>query len=449
MQENLLTTKPIAKLIKDIALPASIGLVFNSLYNIVDMLYAGTISTNALIALSYSVSLYFMFFGTFFGFLTGVKSLIGKYLGSGNNELAILYSHQGVVLALFTACFVFLINYLFSYDFFSILRVPEKAMEYTLSYYNTVIYCFFAVIINASLNASLTSKGDSKSYRNSLIIGFFLNLILNPIFMYGYWIIPAMGIKGIAFSTVIIFSMHTFYLLYKCVKINMIDILNLKLFLPSFKLFMNILKLGWASGFNMLLMSLGSIITIYFLSMYSPEAIAGFGIGYRIEQVMLLPIFGINTAVLAIVSNNFGAMKYYRVKDSFYLSLKYAYILSIFGVFILAIFSYDISSFFSDDALVLKYASLFIMIDSLTFFAYATIFVSIATLQGVSKVKMIFIISIFRQIILPLFLFYFITNYLQLPVEYLFICILLINYLSAYFIFKYVKKVLLNIRTNI
>ena len=309
----------------------------------------------------------FFFFGSAYGLLAGVTALIGNMLGKYKINIAKLYAYQAISLSLTMGITIIIIGSLLGENLLILLGVEESYIVYALSYFNWILFAFVPLLISLALNATLIAKGDSKSYRNTLILGFFLNLILNPLFVYGYGLIPAMGLEGIALSTILIYIVNMLYMFYKVSKTGFLQLFKFVYFIPIKKLLKDIFIQGWPSSLNMLVMSIGSFLSMFFISLYGKEAVAGFGIGLRVEQIMLLPALGINTAVLSIVSNNFGARAYDRVKETVLTALKYSYIISGLGIVILVTLGEFIAGIFSNDPLVIENAVIYIIIDAMTF----------------------------------------------------------------------------------
>ena len=166
-----------------------------------------------------------------------------------------------------------------------------------------------------------------------------------------------------------------------------------------------LLKQGLPPTANMLLMSAGSFILMYFLSSFGVNVVAGFGIGIRIEQMMLLPAIGLSVAVIALVSQNNGAKNYRRIQEVLSKTYKYGFMIYIISLFLVFVFSKTLVSFFTTDINVLKEAILYIQINVIILIAYVLIFINVSFLQGIKKPKMIFYIGLVRQIILPSILF--------------------------------------------
>lgn len=143
--------------------------------------------------------------------------------------------------------------------------------------------------------------------------------------MYGWSFIPAMGIGGIAAATVLIQGINALYLLRRTMIVGLIDFKQLKAFYPDWRIYKNLISQGAAPGRNVLMMSFGSLLALYFVTNYGYKVVAGYGIGFRVEQLLLLPALGISSATLSLVSNNMGAGKIMRVRETVFAALRYGY----------------------------------------------------------------------------------------------------------------------------
>ncbi len=159
---------------------------------------------------------------------------------------------------------------------------------------------------------------------------------------------------------------------------------------------------------------------------------------------MLLPALGLSSAVLSIVSNNFGAKKYDRVQDTLTTALKYGFSISTFGIIFLYIFGKLIISQFDADLEVIKYGFDYLVIEVWIFYAYVILFICVSTLQAIKKPKMILYIALYRQIIAKFAIAYILVIYLALDYIYLWIGVLVMIYSAAIFAFFYTKKMLGN-----
>ena len=321
------------------------------MYNVVDTFYAGLISTQAISALTLSFMIFFLIIGFGYGFSSSITALLGNALGKKKYKLASIYAHKGLIFVPIIGLILSILGYFFSPSLFMLLGAKEEYLQISLDYINPILFGAIFFMFNFSLNSILVATGDTKTYRNSLIFGFFANLALNPLFMYGFLFIPAMGIKGIAIATVLIQVINMFYLFYKVLQTKLIHFEKLEYFIPNIKVYKQFFMQGMPASINMLTMAIGSLILTYFVSHYGMYAVAGYGIGYRVEQLMLLPALGLSTAVLTLVSNNYGAKKYDRVIETLKVSIKYGFIISTFGIIFLTLLGRIIISLFDSNPL--------------------------------------------------------------------------------------------------
>ncbi len=437
-----LTTQNIPTLIKQLAIPASVGMFFNTMYNVVDTFYAGLISTQAISGLTLSFMIFFLIIGFGYGFSSAITALLGNALGKRKYKLASIYAHKGLIFVPIIGLGLSIIGYFFAPNLFILLGAKEEYLQLSLDYINPILFGAVFFMFNFSLNSILVATGDTKTYRNSLIFGFFANLIFNPLFMYGFLFIPAMGIKGIAFATVLIQVINMFYLFYKVLQTKLIHFEKLKYFIPNIRIYKQFLLQGIPSSLNMLTMAIGSLILTYFVSHYGVFAVAGYGIGYRVEQLMLLPALGLSTAVLALVSNNFGAKKYDRVIETMKVSLKYGFIISTVGIVTLTLLGRFIISFFDSNPIVVNFGVEYLLIEIWIFYAYVILFVCISTLQAIKQPKMLLYIGLYRQIFAKLIISYLIVKYFELDFIYLWFGILFMIYSAAIFAYFYTNNLL-------
>ncbi len=435
-----LLEEPIPKLIKELAIPASTGMFFNTMYNVVDTFYAGLISTEAVSALTLSFMIYFLIIGFGYGFSSAITALIGNAFGKKRYHLGSIYAHKGISFLFCLGLILAFIGYLVSPYIFTILGAKGEYLDISLDYMNVILFGAVFFTTNFSLNAILVARGDTKTYRNSLVFGFFANLVLNPLFIYGFWFIPSMGIAGIAFATVLIQIINMFYMLYKVLQTKLIHFDKLEYYLPNLRVFNAFIKQGTPASLNMLTMAFGSVILTYFVTHYGVKAVAGYGIGFRVEQLMLLPALGLSTAVLSLVSNNYGAKQFDRVREIVKVSLKYGFYISTFGIGFLYLFGDFIIKQFDNDPNVVQYGFDYLLVEVWIFYAYVVLFICVSTLQAIKQVKMIFWIGLYRQIIAKTLVAFIIVKYYELEYVYLFVGMFVMIYSAAIFAYFYTNS---------
>ncbi len=412
-----LVKESIPKLILKIAVPASIGMFFNTMYNVVDTFYAGRFSTSALAALTAGFPIFIIILGLSFGISSGAMSLIANSIGANKKEDAIRYQSYALGVGLLVNIVAIIVVMPFLKSLYLLLGIENaQVLEYAIEYSRIVVLgSVFFVGVNI-VNAGLNARGLTSYYRNTLIVGTILNIGLDPLFMYGFnmgsvQIIPAMGIGGIAFATILVQILSFVYLLSVSIKHGSFKGAKPREFLLNKKYSWDILTQGIPASLSMMTIALGAFVINYFVTIYGGEnALAAYGSALRIEQIALLPTMGINLALSALVGQNNGAKRFDRVRESYKRALQFS---AVFMVFILALvvpLRLPIMRLFTDNQEVIIIGGQYMLIQALTFYSYILIFQGNGVLQGIKRPTVTFYISIARQFLVPLAVFPLFAN---------------------------------------
>ena len=440
MEQKLNFTKDkIPYLLKKIAIPAATGTLFQSLYTLVDTFYAGKISANALVALSKAFPISFIIISFGVGILAGTTSLIANALGEKKQSKAASYLAQSVLYSFLIYILVIFLGLYSASDILNFMGTEEINILLTLEYIQIIFIGSIFFFLQVSLNSVLNAEGDTRSYRNILIISFFLNIFLNPLFVFGFGIIPAFGVSGLAIATIICQLISLLYILTKVLKTDLAQLLNLKFFIAKINLILDLFKQGMPITISLMLIGLGIYNILFFVSKFGDIATAGYGVALRIEQLLLLPTIGLNTAVLSITGQNFGAKEYDRIGEVYYKAIFYgALIMLIAGLFIFFSGNFLIQ-LFSNDPEVLYYGVQYLKIAALIGPVYPIFFITNAFFQGIKKPIYSTFINLFRIVILPFITMWLILNYFNGGFIDLFIGLLVINWIFGIFIIIIVK----------
>ena len=316
MKQKLnLTSNPIGQLLRQIAIPSMTGSLFQTLFNLVDTFYAGKISSEALAALAKSFPLYFIIVSAGIGIVAGCNSLIANSLGSNNRVAASIYTYNALVYAFLLSIIITLIGTFFSYDILKFMGSTDDSIILAKEYIDIIFFGTIIFLILTSFNAVLNAQGDTKTYRNVLIIGLIFNIILNPIFIFGLFFIPAFGIAGLAISTILIQFCACIYLYFKVNNTQLKIIPKISNFYIRRNFMINIFNQSIPITLALFLVATGSYILLSFINIFGDQAVAGYGAAVRFEHLFSLPVIGLNTAVISIAGQNFGARRYDRVKE--------------------------------------------------------------------------------------------------------------------------------------
>ena len=396
------TKDPLPSLFKKIAIPAIIATLFQTLFNVVDTFFAGKISAEALSALAKSFPIYFILIAASVGVTVGGTSLIANSIGEKNKTNILNYFGQTIIYGIILSFIVTFIGLFFASNIFSLMGSTIEVINLGLKYTNVIFSGSIIFISVVALNSLLHAEGDTKTFRNVLILSFFLNIFLNPLFIFGYGPIPAMGMTGIGVATIICQIIAFLLLLIKIINSKSLKNISIKNFYPNIDFLTKIFFQSAPISAALFMISIGNFIILYYASKFGEPAVAGYGSAARFEQILLLPVLGLNTAVISIVGQNFGAKEYLRVKQSYYQAITYGTVL-MFVAGLIIFFSADkIVSIFSNNADVINYGTIYLKISALIFPAYPIYFISNGFFMALKKASYAMNLNIIRNVLLPI-----------------------------------------------
>ena len=400
-----LTKDPIPLLIRRLAIPASVGFLFNTLYNVTDTFYAGLISTDALAALSLSFPIYFIIIALGAGISQGATALISNAIGSKDMRQARVFVIQSMVFGFLFGLLLTVAGLIAAPRLFQILGASGEYLEICNQYMQVILIGTVATVMQSVFNATLTAQGDTVSYRNVLIIGSILNLILDPWFLFGGLGLPAMGVRGIALATILIQAGGTVYLWTRVTRSNLWNGLKPSQLIPRLKTFREIAYQGIPAGINMSTVAIGIFVITYFISKFGNEGVAAYGIATRIEQIMLLPTIGLNIATLSLVGQNNGAGRIDRVAAAWSKATLYGTYMMLAGGAVLFVSAELLMGAFTKDETVVALGVEYLRVASVTLAAYVVLFQTVNLLQGLKRPMYAIGIGVYRQIVAPFVVF--------------------------------------------
>ena len=439
------TSAPITTLIRKLAVPASVGFVFNTLFNVVDTYWGGQISTSALAAMGLTFPVFFIILSMGIGMGTGTTALISQSLGAGRNEEATVFGYQAVSFSIINSVLLTILGLAMAPSLFRILGATNQYLEIALQYMNVILWGTIFFLMNSILNSLLNARGDTKTYRNYLIVGFFLNAILDPWFMLGGLGFPALGIRGIALATVFVQILGTIYMITISRKRKIFQNAQLKDFIPVRKYYSALFGQGFPASLNMLTVAIGIFVITYFASKFGKEAVAAYGIATRIEQIALLPTIGLNIAALTLAGQNMGAGFPGRVLESWKLNIRYGLMIILVGIVSVYLFAGQLMHAFTNDIKVIEIGVEYLHIAVLFFFAYIFLNISVSTLQGMKRPFYAIFVGAYRQFLVPLPMFLFLAIFLQWGTKGIWWGIFIANWSASIFTFFYTRRQIMNL----
>lgn len=405
-----LTKGNISTHIRDIAIPAALGFFFNTMFNVIDTYFAGWISTEALAALSLSFPAFFIILAFVQGIGTGSAALISNALGSHDEKQAEQISAQILTFAFCCYFFVVFIGLKIDRFLFQLMGAEGEYLDMAVAYMDVIFKGSFFFIMLYAANSILLAHGNSRVLRNFLIAGCLINALLDPWFLFGGFGLPAMGLKGIAYATVLTMILGFFYVLYEVISDGYLRVCTFSDFIPRKEAFAAIALQSFPAALNMMTIGIGIFVMTYFIKDFGPAAVAAYGIGIRVEQITLLPTIGLTVASLTIVGQNNGAGLYERIKETLQISLKYGGSIVLVGCFFMALFPEAFFRVFTTDPAVIQIGATYLRIAAFISGGYMILGIYMSALQGMKKPFFPLLMGCLRQILAPGMIFYYLLK---------------------------------------
>jgi putative MATE family efflux protein len=354
LQENIMGTMAVGRLLVKISLPMMISMLVQALYNIVDSIFVAKLSTDALTAVSLAFPIQNLMIAGSVGTGVGINALLSMRLGQKNDKAVTATALNGIFLFTVT-CIIFMLLGFF---------IPEVYLKTQTSNANIVKlgteYLQICMIVSFGLFGSilferlLQATGLTQLSMVSQITGAVVNTILDPIMIFGLLGCPAMGIKGAAWATVIGQIAAAFVSFFYNIKKNKDIKFSIKGFKPDLIIIRDIYKVGVPS---ILLGSLGSVLTYLInliLGAFSTVAIAVYGVYFKLQSFIFMPVFGLNNGIVPIVAYNYGAKYKNRIIQSIKLCTFIALAIMMVGLLIFVLFPVQLLNMFTPNEEMLK-----------------------------------------------------------------------------------------------
>ena len=430
--ERDLTKGSVYKHMIRIGIPAALGMVFNTLYNLTDNWFAGQISDVALSGLSIASIVFALFLALGMGLQSGTSAMVAADLGSKNNKQVIEWINCSHGITWFLSMVILLLGWLFADDLLGFLSEDEQIIAVAWDYTSVILLGNVFFNLTSCFAGALIAHGNTTSYRTVLMVGFFANWLLNPLFIFVF----DFGVAGLAWSTLVIKLGSSLYL-WK-VLMNEVGVWSK----PAFNLtyWKQLLAQIMPASMNMLTIIIGGFITIYFISQFGDDPVAGYSVGIRIEQLLLMPALGLNASVMALVGQNYGAGNIDRVKEIYAKSLKIALLISVVFIPTMIFLSPLMMNQFTDNQAIIGVGVYYLRADAFAFFGYMMLFCSNALLQAIKQPMFPLVIGILRQMILPIAAFYLLIEVLAYGLHSIFWAIVAIVLSSSVLAFIYTRS---------
>ena len=399
-QDNKMGILPIKKLIVSMSIPMMISMLVQALYNIVDSMFVSRVSEDALTAVTLAFPLQMMIISVGSGTGVGINALLSKALGEKKQKRANKSANNGILLAIVHYIIFIPIGIYITEPFIKSQTSNANIANMGSTYLG--ICCLFSLgcFMQMTFERLLQSTGRTSLSMISQVTGAGINMILDPIFIFGYLGLPEMGVAGAAYATVCGQSIAAILglILNKAYNTE-INISMKKVFKPSWKIIKQIYAVGVPS---MLMMSIGSVMTYFMnkiLDSFSSTAVAVFGAYFKLQSFIFMPVFGLNNGLIPVLAYNYGARNRDRIKEALRFSLKLAMSIMIFGTVLFCCAPSILLKIFDASEAMTSMGSYALRIISLSFPIAGACIAMGSIFQAFSKAKYSLIISIGRQLV--------------------------------------------------
>lgn len=399
LRENKMGTMPENKLLLSMAVPMMISMLVQALYNIVDSIFVSRICEDALTAVSMAFPLQNIIISIAVGFGVGINALLSRALGQKNAERVNQVAVNGLLLALLSYLLVLVAGLVGIRAYMRAQTDIESIVEYGITYLNICVLCSFGVFCEITFERFLQATGRTIYSMVTQLVGAITNIILDPILIFGLLGFPKLGIAGAAWATVIgqCLGAVVAVALNHCK--NPEVHLRLRHIRPSGKLMGEITAISIPSIIMSCISSLTCFVMNMILIAYSSTAVAVFGVYFKLQSFVFMPVFGLNNGMVPIIAYNYGAQKPERIHKTIRLGMVYAVAIMMIGLLVFQLIPKELLLMFDASDAMLEIGAPALRIMSLAFIFAGISIVAGSSCQAFGYSVYSMLISIARQIV--------------------------------------------------
>ncbi len=398
--ENKMGTMPVKQLIIAMSLPMMISMLVQALYNVVDSIFVAQIEEDALTAVTLAFPMQNLMIAVGAGTGVGINALLSKSLGEKRFDKSDAAANTGIFLSLLNFIAFLLVGFLLSEPFIRTQTADPKIIAYGTTYLRICCCMSVGVFFQITFERLLQSTGRTLYSMISQLTGAVINIIMDPIMIFGLLGCPKMGVAGAAYATVLGQVIASFLGLYMNLKVNKDITISLKEILRPKR---EIVKAIYAVGVpSILMMSIGSLMTYLMnriLIVFSTTTTAVFGVYFKLQSFFFMPVFGLNNGLIPVLAYNYGARNRERISESLKFAMTLAVVIMLVGTIVFEVIPGQLLGMFnaSDDMKQIGIPALRIICLSFPLAGFSIAMGSI--FQAFSESIYSLIISIGRQLV--------------------------------------------------
>ncbi|GHF92294.1 MATE family efflux transporter [Thalassotalea marina] len=391
-----LLADPVGQTLKQMTIPMIYGMILLMTFNLVDTFFVSLLGTQPLAAISFTFPITFTVISLTIGLGIGTSAVIAKSLGKGEQGFAKCSATSALIMSAAVVGLLSFTGFVFTEEIFTLLGANQELLPEIRNYMDYWFLGSVFLIGPMIGNSILRASGDTKTPSIIMGVGGVINAILDPLFIFGWGPVPAMGIKGAAIATMVSWVVGLCYVLYivgyqrQLIHVSRAFLTN---FVTSAK---GILQIGLpAAGANMLTPIAAAILTAI-AATYGEPVVAAFGVGTRIESIACLVVLALSMTLPPFISQNFGAGNMTRVEEGYKASVKFVLVWQIAIYLLLVLLAPVIADIFTDEKEVAQIIKLFIYVLPLGYGLQGIIILTNSSFNALHKPMAALTLSVIR-----------------------------------------------------
>ncbi|MGB0835014.1 MAG: MATE family efflux transporter [Psychrobium sp.] len=400
MKHDLLNA-PTRQVLTSMSIPTGLGILSILLFNITDTFFISLLGTDALTAISFTFPLTFIISSIIIGFGSGLSAALARLIGKGETDNLKSFVISALLLGLLTIAVLTTLGFWGSDPLFRLLGAEEKLLPLIHDYLNVWLIAIVFLVIPMMGNSALRATGNAK-YPSYIMMGAgIVNVVLDPILIFGFGPIAPMGIQGAAVATLIAWAMSLVASLVLLHKSQLIGWVSLSID-SVLKTWRTVLRVGQAAAVSQMINPLFNAIVMSMLASIDSKAVAAYGVGIRIESVMLIGVIALASSLMPFLAQNMGAGQVERAKSALLGSAKFSIISQFVLYVIIALLARPLAGLFSDDEAVIDYVVVFLYLVPFAYGALGMVIVVANALNAYNRPGASLLVNVARLFLLML-----------------------------------------------
>lgn len=402
INRNIMGYMPCNKLLLTISLPMMMSMLVQALYNIVDSIFVAQINENALTAVSLAFPIQSLMIAVVSGTGVGVNARLSRRLGEKKYKEVNIVAGNAFFLTVFYAVFFLILGVTLSSSFYALMTSDPEIQQFGTDYVSVILIFSVGLCFQMTNERLLQSTGKTFYSMITQATGAIINIIMDPVMIFGLWGFPAMGTYGAALATVLGQCVAAVLGFIFNFRVNKEIKFGIKFLKPKKETILAIYTVGFPS---IIMQSVGSVMNFgmnKLLLGYSSTAAAAFGVYFKLQSFIFMPVFGMNNGLVPIISFNLGARKPERIKETYKLGIRYAVGIMTVGLVLFEALPVLFLRLFNASENLMDIGSVALRIIAIHFPVAGYSIVNMSLLQASGHGYQSLVVSVVRQIVILL-----------------------------------------------